>query len=78
MYSGLKITEPEPDAAHPGWAKASFVGQKEGAPIASFIHATIKGKFAVKIRITTEKAEDTAIPDFVAEVQRIVSAAHPQ
>ncbi len=65
------------DDAMPGWSKAAFTARHEGAPLMSFIYATIKADFAYKLRITAQNPKDNSFQKFVAEFQKIVNDARP-
>jgi hypothetical protein len=78
IYTSVKVFGGEKDPAMPQWSKAAYTARSDQGLLISFIHATVKGRHAVKIRITTTNPKSDAIPTFVSEIQKITNAAKPK
>lgn len=77
-YSNVKVFKSADKSETTGWSKAAYTARAQQALVISFIHATIKGDYAIKARITTSNPKNDAIQEFLSEFQKIVDDAKPK
>ncbi|CAN5526024.1 hypothetical protein BH09VER1_BH09VER1_50810 [soil metagenome] len=77
-YSDIVMVENPGKSKMPGWATASFTGKNKVGPMRSFIFATIKEDYSVKVRYTTTDPKDDTLNAFMAELQKVVRAGVPK
>lgn len=75
IYSDVRIIDSPTKIGNTDWATVSFAGKNRGTPATTFIFATIKGSYSVKLCVTTANPKDPTIPAFFSEFQNLVKAA---
>ena len=74
-YSQIKVLTRSDDATPRGWSNAVVMTVKEDTRMMSIFLVTVRGQYAIKVRISTANPKSEAVEMFMAAIQDLIDNA---